>query len=176
MIEIETPRLLLRRWKPEDVPALARIYADPEVIRYMAAMTPETTGRQVRRFMRGWEQDGFSLCAAVYRSTGRLIGRIGLIRHRDWPEKDSPVEVGWLLDRRFWGRGLATEGGRASLRYGFERLGLERIISIASPENITSRRVMQKCGLEYGGATRWRGHDVVWYAIDRSTWEASRPE
>jgi ribosomal-protein-alanine N-acetyltransferase len=60
----------------------------------------------------------------------------------------------------------------ASLRYGFEDLGLERIISITLPTNVASRRVMEKTGLTFRGETHWRGFDVVWYAIDRQGWEA----
>ena len=72
-----------------------------------------------------------------------------------------------------WPRSLG-EGPRhrGSVRYGFEGLGLARIISITLPENAASRRVMEKAGLTYRGETRWRGHDVIWYAIDRDAWEA----
>ena len=75
--------------------------------------------------------------------------------------------MAWRLDRSCWNRSLATEGGRASLGYGFEVLELERIISFTVPENAASRRVMEKCGLVQQGETRWRGLDHVWYAIDR---------
>ena len=88
--------------------------------------------------------------------SGAFIGRIGLLYHEDWPEGEHKTEVGWLLDRAYWGQGLATEGARASLNYGFERQGLERIISIALPENSASRRVMEKCGLTLRGGTRWK--------------------
>ena len=79
--------------------------------------------------------------------------------------------MGWRLDRAYWNRGLATEGARASLRYGFRGLGLGRIISITLPQNAASRRVMEKAGLTLRGETRWRGLDVVWYAADRREWE-----
>jgi ribosomal-protein-alanine N-acetyltransferase len=75
-----------------------------------------------------------------------------------------------MLERPYWGRGLATEGALASVDYGFEELGLERIISITLPENAASRRVMGKVGLTYRGSTCWRDHDVVWYAADRREW------
>ena len=83
--------------------------------------------------------------------------------------------MGWRLDPAYWGRGFATEGAVASVRYGFEELGLERIISITLPENAASRRVMWKAGLTYRGSTCWRDHDVVWYAADRRDWRARRP-
>ena len=101
-----------------------------------------------------------------------FIGFIGLMYHDGWPEGEhKTAEVGWRLSRAHWGRGLATEGALASVRYGFERLGLERIISITLPQNAASRRVMEKAGLTYRGETHWRGQDVIWYAIDREAWE-----
>ena len=72
-------------------------------------------------------------------------------------------------------QGLATGGALASLRYGFEWLGLERIISITLPQNAASRCVMEKAGLTLRGETRWRGQDVVWYAIDRRDWQGANP-
>ncbi len=109
--------------------------------------------------------------AAEEKATGAVIGRIGLLYHDDWPVGEHKTEVGWLLDRSRWGKGLATEGALASIRYGFEELGLERIISIALPANLASRRVMEKAGLTLRGEARWRGFEVVWYGIDRRDWE-----
>jgi RimJ/RimL family protein N-acetyltransferase len=108
------------------------------------------------------------------KATSAFIGFIGLLYQEEWPEGEHKTEVGWRIDRLFWGRGLATEGALASLRYGFEELRLERIISIAHPANLASRRVMEKAGLTLRGETRWRGTDVVWYAIDRREWEVGR--
>lgn len=108
------------------------------------------------------------------KATGALIGFVGLLYSEDWPEGEHRTEVGWRLDRSYWGRGLATEGALASLGYGFEKLGLERIISIAHPANAASRRVMEKAGLTFQGETRWRSFDVVWYAIDLREWKAGQ--
>ena len=83
------------------------------------------------------------------------------------------MEVGWRLARPFWGRGLATEDAMASLRYGFEEVGLDLIISIAVPENLASRRVMERLDMSLRGETRFKGSDVVWYAVERQVWEAS---
>ena len=172
MTEVETARLLLRRWREEDLEPYARICADAEVMRYLpGTMTREQSEEQAARFVRHWEERGFGLWAVEEKTSGAFIGFIGLIRHDDWPEGEHKTEFGWRLDRRFWGRGLATEGAGASVRYGFEELGLERIISITTPNNVASRRVMEKTGLSLRGETRWRGHDVVWYAMDRDAWE-----
>ena len=172
--ELETARLLLRPWRREDLGPYAHMCADPEVMRYMpTTMSWEESALQLARFVRHWEERGFGLWAVEERVSGDFIGRIGLIHHEDWPEGEHKTEVGWMLDRSYWGRGLATEGARASLGYGFEQLGLERIISITLPENAASRRVMEKAGLTFRGRTRWSDNDVVWYAVDRREWDAS---
>jgi RimJ/RimL family protein N-acetyltransferase len=165
----------LRRWKEDDLDAYARMCADPEVMRYLSGtMIREQCQAQLTRFERDWKERGFGLWAAEDKATGTFIGFVGLLYSDDWPEGDYKTEVGWRLDRSFWGRSLATEGALASVCYGFEELGLERIISITVPENVASRRVMEKAGLTYRGETSWRGRDVVWYAIDRREWRAGR--
>ncbi len=173
MKEIETNRLRLRMWRGEDLAAYARMCADPEVMRHLSGvMTREQSDEQVARFVRHWEERGFGLWAAEHKADGAFIGFVGLLYSEDWPEGEHKTEVGWRLDRAYWNRGLATEGARASLRYGFEELGLGRIISITLPQNAASRRVMEKAGLTLRGETRWRGLDVVWYAADRREWKA----
>jgi RimJ/RimL family protein N-acetyltransferase len=128
----------------------------------------ESTREQIEWFESQWTEEGFSHWAVEDVDSGRLIGRIGLLRHHDWPVEPSPVEVGWVLDERYWGRGLATEGGRASLEVWREQLPDDRrLISITGPTNTRSRAVMERLGLTYRGATRWHDHDVVWYAIER---------
>ena len=165
MTEIETDGLLLRRWREEDFDASARICADPEVMWYMRVgcpLTREEAGQRVAATLRHWEERGFGLWAVEEKVSGAYIGRLGLLYHDDWPEGEHKTEVGWLLDRSCWGRGLATEGARASVRYGFEELGLERIISIIRPENAASRRVAEKAGLALQGETHWRDTNLVW--------------
>jgi RimJ/RimL family protein N-acetyltransferase len=173
--ELETDRLLLRQWREEDLDPYARICADPEVMRYLPGiLTREESAKQIERFVRHWEEHGYGLWAIEEKKTGTFIGFIGLLRQDDWSEGEHKVEVGWRLDRSFWGNGLATEGALASLRYGFNRLKLPRIISICDPRNSASWRVMEKCGLTYQGEIHWRGYEDIWYAIDRDEWEADQ--
>jgi RimJ/RimL family protein N-acetyltransferase len=162
--ELRTERLLLRQWRPGDAEALDVIYRDPEFREHMPYRDP---WEQLDRFARGWAEEGFSLWAAEDIATGVLVGRIGLMRHHDWPESRSPVEVGWSLDRNWWGRGLATEGGRAALEFCRERLDDPQVISITTASNRRSLAVMERLGPTFRGETRWHGHDVVWYALDR---------
>ena len=169
--EMETARLLLRPWRIDDLDPYARICADPEVMRYLSGtMTRQQTQEQISWFMRHWEERGFGLWAVEEKSSGEFIGFIGLLHQEDWPEGEHKTEVGWRLDRSFWGRGLATEGARASVCHGFEELGLERIISTTVPENVASRRVMEKAGMTLRGQTCFKGLEMVWYAVDRRDW------
>ena len=170
--EIVTPRLRLRAWREGDVEGMAVIYSNPEVVRYLRPLDLEGTRQQLLRFVDHWQEHGFGLWAVEERGSGRLIGRIGLAHHDDWTASAHDSEVGWTLDRSTWGQGLATEGGSAALRFGFETQRMERIISIAHNENVASQRVMEKLGLRREGETDWRENPVAWYAISRSEWEA----
>jgi RimJ/RimL family protein N-acetyltransferase len=132
--DLETARLVLRSWREDDLNAYARICADPEGMRYLSGtMTRDQAAQQMERWMSHWEERGFGVWAAQEKASGAFIGFIGLLYHEEWPEGEHKTEVGWRLDRSFWGRGLATEGARASLQHGFEGLGLERIISFICP-------------------------------------------
>ena len=172
---IETERLLLRGWRDGDVEPYARLCADPEVMRFIgngSTLTPEGSGGQISRFLRHWEERGFGLWALEERESGAFVGFAGLVHQEEWTEGEHRTEVGWRLDRAFWGRGLATEAAKASVYHGLEHIGLERVISIIQPENGASRRVAEKAGLTLRGESRWRDTPVVWYAIDRGEWEA----
>jgi RimJ/RimL family protein N-acetyltransferase len=166
--EVRTARMLLRQWHEPDAEPLAEIYAQPEYQQFMPAMDLPQTVAQVERFMRAWRDDGVCQWAAIDLETNRLIGRLGMMRHHDWPVERDPIEVGWTLHRDYWGRGLATEAGRASMDVWRERLGDDqRLLSITVPGNTRSRAVMERLGLTLRGTALWKNLDVVWYAIDR---------
>lgn len=79
------------------------------------------------------------------------------------------MEVGFELKRPFWGQGLAPEGARACLQFGFDDIGLGRIISVTNPANWRSRRVMEKAGLTFQGLRDYpHGLQSAWYAADRA--------
>jgi ribosomal-protein-alanine N-acetyltransferase len=168
MTEIETERLFLFPWNSKYLDGLVHIFTKTEVTRYIAGGRPLSRDdclRMSERWSSLWDEHGYGPWAALEKISGRLVGRMGLDLLDDWPQQDK-WEVGWELDPEFWGQGLATEGGRAGVRFGFEKAKLKRIISVTVPENAASRRVMEKCGLIYQGLIRWRGAKCVWYAID----------
>jgi RimJ/RimL family protein N-acetyltransferase len=172
---VETRHLLLRPWREEDGIELQRLFSDPAVCGGRN-LPPDRIARLTEASLRQWRVKGFGPWAAIDRATGCWIGRIGLDELDDWPDPDK-IEVGFELHASWWGRGLATEGALAALSYGFERQGLERIISITAAAHTAARRVMEKAGLTYQGTRYWLSPDirVVWYAIDRATWKAREP-
>jgi RimJ/RimL family protein N-acetyltransferase len=167
--ELTTERLLLRQWRDADAEPLYEIYGQPEYLETMPALDAGETRAQVARFRQRWRDDGYCQWAACDLESGRLIGRIGLLCHHDWPPSDRAVpEVGWVLHRDFWGRGLATEGGRAGVDAWRSCLPDEpRLYSFTIPENRRSRAVMERLGFTERGRIDYRGWDTVWYALDR---------
>jgi RimJ/RimL family protein N-acetyltransferase len=130
-------------------------------------MPPAQGTERVAYYRQTWERDGFATWAACERETGRLIGRIGLLRHHDWPLAPDPVEIGWTLDHEHWGRGLATEGGRAAMDVWRAYLPDDVLYSFTIPENARSRAVMERLGMTYGGTAVWHDREHVWYSLAR---------
>jgi RimJ/RimL family protein N-acetyltransferase len=172
VLTIETERLRLRPWRDEDLDPYAALCADPDVMQHIAdgsVRTRDESAQQLASFRRGWAEHGFGLWCAADRETDWCQGFVGLAVPDFLPEIMPAVEVGWRLERDAWGRGLATEGARAALRFGFESVGLDRIVSVAKPENRRSWNVMEKLGMKLERRTVHPAHhfDVVVYAIDR---------
>jgi RimJ/RimL family protein N-acetyltransferase len=161
---VETERLVLRPWRPaEDLDALAAMNADPAVMRWVAPNRPlrrEETAEFLDRMVRHWDEHGFGLWAVVPREEEGAphIGFAGLAIPSFLPAILPAVEVGWRLAPAWWGRGLATEAARASVAFGFERLGLRSIVSVIDARNERSLRVAEKLGMRPG---RDRLHPVT---------------
>jgi ribosomal-protein-alanine N-acetyltransferase len=166
MQEIETARLYLRQFTPNDLDELYRIYSEPEIMQYLRGVrTREATESAIHAMLKRWEQNNFGMWALVHKIDRKMIGRCGLA----FLDKTPEVELGYALDKVYWNQGLATEASFASLNYGFEILKLERIVAIARPENIASQRVMQKVGMKYEKNAHYYETDVVYYSISRET-------
>jgi len=141
---IETDRLVLRRFTDDDRATVARWNADPDFTRHLAGVqTRAQSDQAVDRWERHWQEHGFGLLAVEWRETGELIGRTGPQFHRYW--RDDP-EIGWALDPVWWGRGIATEAGAASVDWAFGPLDFARVASITTEPNVASRNVMAKLG------------------------------
>lgn len=166
---LESERLLLRPFREDDLDAYARICSEEEVLRYVSGrpLTRAECWRQIALFLGHWQLRGFGLWAAEEKASGRLLGRIGLWQPEGWPG----LEVAWLLDRAVWGRGFASEGGRAALACAFGTLGADAVYSVIHPNNQASIRVAEKIGERLLRRDKVDGTAVVIYAIDRRTYE-----
>jgi ribosomal-protein-alanine N-acetyltransferase len=167
----ETERFWVRRWTMEDTEAAFAIYGDPEVWRYMGGgpgdADVEASRAGLRRVIGRYEElPGMGLWAIVEQATGEIVGSVELVPLEGGPE----IEVGYHLARRHWGRGIATEAARGAVKYGFEVLGLPRIVGVCYPENLASRRVLEKCGLVYEMRGQWYGWTLDKLAIGAEEW------
>jgi RimJ/RimL family protein N-acetyltransferase len=171
---VETERLLLRIWTESDLDELGAIFAEPAVWHYpfQRGLTREETERFLQRQLDSWATHGFGTWAVELKGDNRLAGYIGLAIPEWLPQVLPAVEVGWRLHPSAWGQGLATEGGAASLRYGFTELGLDRIIAIVMPGNVASLRVAAKLGMDVAFETWDAERDVplLVHEVTREGW------
>ncbi|MBE9215826.1 GNAT family N-acetyltransferase [Plectonema cf. radiosum LEGE 06105] len=173
MAEIETARLRLRPYTLDDLDRLTVILSNPEVMKYSPrGPIPKGKEKQVTRdvleyFIKHWDKYGFGVWAAIEKASGKLIGHCGLNCLPNSPE----IELIYRLDQYYWNQGIATEATKASLQYAFESLKLYKIIAIASPNHIASRRVMEKAGFKYEKDAHFYKLDVVYYSITKYQWQ-----
>lgn len=148
-VDIETARLLLRRWRPSDRAPFAAINADPAVGRFLpaASLTREASDAMLDRIDTHFADHGFGLWAVDRRHEGDLIGFVGLAHTAFHAHFTPAVEIGWRLASRAWGQGYATEAARAVVDHAFTALDLGEIVSFTVPENAPSRRVMERIGM-----------------------------
>ena len=139
---------MLRRWRPDDRDAFARLNADPVVMRYFERpLTREESDAMADRIERQFDEHGYGLWAAEVIDHVPFIGFVGLSVPTFAAHFTPAVEIGWRLDRPFWGFGYATEAAHAVLEDGFGRVGLREIVSFTSQINIPSIRVMERIGM-----------------------------
>lgn len=143
---IETPRLLIRQWVPDDWKRARPLFTLPEVMRYIGDGKPRSD-EQIQRFINGGIEQtikrGWALWPVIYKEDAELIGFCGF---NDGYAPD--VEIGWRLLPGYWGRGLATEAARAVLNYGFNVIGFPHVISVAQADNVASIKIMEKLGMQ----------------------------
>ena len=146
--QLRTNRLVLRRWLSDDLPLLAAINSDPDVMEHFPELLDEAeTTRFIEDLEAHFEQHGFGLWALQHRLTGEVIGFAGLSVPTFEAHFTPAVEVGWRLAKHHWGNGYVTEAARAALAYGFETADLEEIVSMAVTANIRSTKVMERLGM-----------------------------
>ncbi|MBD1822301.1 GNAT family N-acetyltransferase [Cyanobacteria bacterium FACHB-DQ100] len=166
MQELETERLWLRQFRREDLDRMAEIFGDPVVMRFIASGTKTRSQLEAEfpMILQRYNCSEFGMWAVVEKASQTLLGRCGLIYLDGTPE----IELGYALDKAYWNRGIATEASIACLRFGFEQVGLERVVAISQPENLASQRVMQKVGMTFEKNAHYYKTDVVYYAISKN--------
>jgi ribosomal-protein-alanine N-acetyltransferase len=175
---LETDRLILRRMTPSDAEAVFAYASDPEVTRYVVWDTHRSIQDSraflelaVQKYKSGGEPDW----GIVYKGDHHFVGTCGFV---GWDVDHARAEIGYVLSRKYWGRGLMPEALRAMIAFGFERMGLNRIEARCIAENTTSARVMEKVGMTYEGTLRQRElikgayRDMKLYAILRSEYRS----
>jgi [ribosomal protein S5]-alanine N-acetyltransferase len=172
---LETARLILREFCPEDADALALVLSDRETMRfYPAAFDRAGVEQWIARNIRRYGDDGFGLWAMILKSSGELGGDCGLtVQNVDGKDE---MEIGYHVRRDLWGQGLATEAARACRDLGFARFGAEHLISLIRPENVASRRVAEKNEMTVWKEVTWRNLPHLVYAIRREEIVPRAPE
>lgn len=182
MCIIESPRLLLRPWKMEDLEDFYHNSRQPE-LGYNAGWKPHETLEESREILKGWVQgvEGEDIWAIVLKETGRAVGSIGL--HKDNRRQGVPNcrQLGYVLAKEQWGKGYMTEAAQAVLEFGFSQLHLALVSINHYAYNQRSRRVIEKCGFTYEGTLRQgaglydgRVEDLCCYSMTPEEYRRSR--
>ena len=166
-----TPRLVVRPFGRDDASAIIPFWGDADTVRFIGDGEPwvsdhvsaEACIERTRAYYQ--RHPGYGIFAVELKAGARLAGHV-LLK----PLEPGEVEVGWLLDRRYRGLGIATEAADGMLGYGFSRLRLPAIVAVMDPENSASRRVAEGLGMAYRGTRPERGTTVAWYRMGREAY------
>jgi RimJ/RimL family protein N-acetyltransferase len=155
---LETDRLYLRTWEPNDAERVFEICSDAQVMYHIGNRNPYQSLDEASRFIEraiGYQaENGFCRWAVVFKENRMIVGSCGLARLSGSGE----IDLGYLFARDVWGKGLATEAAGACLRYGFEKLGFRQVIASTDLDHVASQRVLEKVGFAFRGIER-RGDD-----------------
>jgi ribosomal-protein-alanine N-acetyltransferase len=160
---LQTGKLTLCPLQPADAVVLHRVYQSEGVLRYFPNPEPPPLER-VQRFIAGqqahWEKYGYGNWGILPEGEKEIVGWVGL---QFLPELNE-TEVGFILDRPFWGKGYATAAARASLDFGFEHFKPDHLIALVHPDNLASRRVIEKCCMIYVETLSLWGMELMRYS------------
>ncbi|HEY9717214.1 MAG TPA: GNAT family N-acetyltransferase [Trichormus sp.] len=168
---LETERFLLRAFTEDDLDDLAALYGDPVVMRYYPkTYSREETQEFLARIINGYSQVGHHLLAMIYKPNGQFIGRCGIVRQNI--EDESIPEIGYMLNKDYWGMGLATEAARKLRDFGFSAFQFERIVSLVRPINTPSQAVARRNGMKIIRDVTYASLDHHLFCITRQEWLA----
>lgn len=180
MTILKTKRLILRPWREEDLESFAQLNADPRVMEYFpSVLSRQESNDLAQRISTKLEKQNWGLWAVSVPDIADFIGFIGLAVPSFEAHFTPAVEIGWRLAFDHWGKGYATEGAKAALKYGFETLNLDEIVSFTAVQNMRSRRIMEKIGMHHDSKDDFdhpklpEGHSLskhVLYRLNHSEW------
>ena len=171
---METERLLMRAFEESDLDDLARLYADPVVMRYYPkTYSRDETQVMLARILNGYKTVGFHLLATISKDDGRFIGRCGIVLQEIEGEKIP--EIGYMLHKDYWGRGLATEAARKLRDFGFANLEFDRMVSLIRPINQPSQAVALRNGMRVIRDVIYSEIEHHLFCITRQEWSAREP-
>jgi ribosomal-protein-alanine N-acetyltransferase len=161
---LETPRTFMREILGNDFEFLLQMMSDPEVMRYYPRPYGEKDVRDfITRMRVRYREDGCGLWMLIDRERGEPLGRVGL--YRQHVNGVDEFEIGYMLHRPFWRRGLATQAARAVRAYAYAERKLPRVISLIRPENAPSQGVARKLGMDIVGSTKTMGLEHHIFAV-----------
>lgn len=164
---LETERLLLRDQQPEDADVLAKMFADAEVMRFIGdgKTYPRSVVEQsITKWNDYGRKHGFTSWAVIRKEDNAFIGKCGFNRLPD----DSDIELSYMLDEPYWGKGYATEIASAVLEHGLNKLGMKRVVALVYPQNSPSIRVIEKTGMKYEKEYEYMGIKMLMYSVNKS--------
>ena len=164
--ELDSSRLIFREYSSHDLESFVSILSNPNILRYLPSTEPwpsETVEKWLLSSQAHWLNEDFGWWVLEHKIDKKAIGWCGLRKL----ESTGEVEVLYLIAEEYWGQGLATEGARISIEYGFNSVNLDEIIGLVLNGNIASSRVLEKSGLCYQDRTEYFNIECLKYIIDR---------
>ena len=169
-IKIETQRLVLREFQAEDLSQLAPIMADPIGMKFSRSgnvLSIAETQVKIHGFIASYQKYGFGKWALISKEYNQLIGYCGIaVESIDGQDEK---EIGYRLDSRFWGQGLATEAARATAQYGFKQFKFPYILGLVEHANKASIRILEKLGMQYERKTIFYGIAINVYRLEQTS-------
>ena len=173
---LETPRLILREYTPEDAPDVLRLNSDAEIMHFANKKPTESLDEalaQIAVFQRQYLENGYGRWAVILKTTGEHVGYCGLkYRNAEADPRRDFTDIGYRFERKHWKSGFATEAARACLEFGFEHLHLQRLVGCAPVTNKQSIRILEKIGLKFYSTFLLDNTPTAWYQLWRADYLA----
>jgi [ribosomal protein S5]-alanine N-acetyltransferase len=163
---LETERLLMRMFDPKDLDDLDELFNDEEVQKHLVPQNKrnrEQVLKLLENLVRRWKERGFGIWCVTEKDTGKVVGYCGF----QFFDKTTDIELLFGFKPKYWGKGFATESAKASLKFGFEKLSFQKVYAATDPQNIASRRVLEKLNMNFVSKETYYGIELVTYSIDK---------